>query len=161
MPTRYIILLTLSGSAWFFVAGVVGAAVPIFGDHWFQHFVCAIITSLAIGIIFRSSILHWSGWRWYLLPLLSLMLATAVYGFLLPCSWFVTSFTHGGGVDSEGFYMIPMMFVFYSMTSFLVILYPLALLTHYLLRTCMRIHQKTPNPALQLTATRDDAGGCS
>src|SRR5262249_48931650 len=90
-------------------------------------------------------ILYWSGWRWDLLPLLTLLVATAAFGFLLPCAWLVTGLFRGGGVDAEAFYKTPLAFVFYSMTFYLVILYPAALLTQHLLRRGMvGSHQGEP-----------------
>jgi hypothetical protein len=137
MRNRYVILLALAGVAWFLVAGVLGSAVPVLGSMWFQHSLCAILTAFVVGFTFKGPILRWSGWRWYLLPLLTLLVAAAVFGFLVPCAWLITELFRGGGVDSEAFYKTPLMFVFYSMTFYLVILYPLALLTQHLLRKIM------------------------
>ena len=137
MKNRYTILLTLSGVAWFLVAGVLGSAVPVLGSMWFQHSICAILTAFVVGFTFRGPIFRWSGWRWYLLPLLTLLVATAVFGFLLPCAWLITELFRGNRVDAEAFYKTPLLIVFYSMTFYLVILYPLALLTQHLLRKQM------------------------
>lgn len=134
MSKRYTIVLLVSGLAWFLVAGVLGSAIPVFGDMWAQHLACAILTALAVGLVFRGPVLRWSGWRWYALPILTLLAATSIFGLLLPFSWFVTGVFSGGGVDAEAFYKTPLALVFYGMTFCLVVLYPLALATQYLLR---------------------------
>jgi hypothetical protein len=77
--------------------------------------------------------LRWRGWRWYVLPLLTLLTGTIVFGFLVPCAWALTD-----SLDAEAFYKVPLMIVFYSMTFYLMVLYPLALLTQHLLRRGMR-----------------------
>jgi hypothetical protein len=140
MRKRYLILLLVSGAGWFLIAGVLGYAIPVFGCMWLQHLVCAILTSLVVGSTFRAPILHWSGWRWYLLPLLTLLTGTAVFGFLLTCSWHLTESLRGEvGLENDAFYKLPLAIVFYSMTSFLPVLYPVALLTQQLLRRQMRL----------------------
>jgi hypothetical protein len=140
MRKRYLILLLFSGAGWFLIAGVLGYAIPVFGDMWLQHLACAILASLVVGITFRAPILHWSGWRWYLLPLLTLLTGTAVFGFLLTGSWQLTESLRGEvGLEHDAFYKLPLAIVFYSMTSFLPVLYLLALLTQHLLRRQMRL----------------------
>ena len=133
MKMRYSLLLLLSGTGWFLVAGVFGYAIPVFGGMWFPHFVCAVVASFIVGGAFRVPILRWSGWRWCVLPLLTLLTGTTVFGFLLPCAWALTD-----SLDSEAFYKLPLAIVFYSMAFYLVVLYPLALLTQYLLRRGMQ-----------------------
>src|SRR5690348_11986250 len=103
MNRRYTILLLLSGTGWFLVAAVIGYAIPVLGSMWFRHFVCAVITSFVVGIVFRVPILRWSGWRWYVLPLLTLLTATTVFGFLMPCAWALTE-----SLDGEAFYKLPL-----------------------------------------------------
>ena len=140
MRMRYLILLLISGAGWFFVAGILGYAIPVFGSMWLQHLVCAILTSLVVGSTFRAPILRWMGWRWYLLPLLTLLTGTAVFGFLLTGSWHLTESLRGEvGLENDAFYKLPLAIVFYSMTSFLPVLYPLALLTQHLLRRQIRL----------------------
>lgn len=131
---RYAILLLISGTGWFVVAGVFGYAIPVFGRMWFRHFVCAIITAFVVGITFRVPISSWSGWRWHVLPLLTLPTGTAVFGFLLTCSWTLTE-----SLERGAFYKLPVGIVFYSMTFCLAVLYPLALLTQHLLRSRLKI----------------------
>src|ERR1035441_1978528 len=105
MRKRYLILLLFSGAGWFLIAGVLGYAIPVFGDMWLQHLACAILASLVFGITFRAPILHWSGWRWYLLPLLTLLTGTAVFGFLLTGSWQLTESLRGEvGLEHDAFY---------------------------------------------------------
>jgi hypothetical protein len=130
---RYLMLLLLSGAGWFLIAGVLGYAIPIIGGMWFRHLVCAVLTSFIVGVSFRAPILRWSGWRWYVLPLLTLLAGTTLFGFLLPCAWALTD-----SLDNEAFWKLPLAIVFYSMTFYLAALYPLALLTQHLLRTGMR-----------------------
>src|SRR5438477_10169563 len=128
MKKQYSIMLLLCGAGWFLVAGVLGYAVPILGSMWFQHLICGVLTAFVVGIAFRVPILRWSGWRWYLLPLLTLFAGTTVFGFLLACSWHLADSLRGAGrLEREAFYKIPLAFVFYSM-CFLYVLYPLALL---------------------------------
>ncbi|SPE54332.1 membrane hypothetical protein [Verrucomicrobia bacterium] len=133
MKMRYSMLLLLSGAAWFLIAGVFGYAIPVMGGMWFRYLVCAVLTSFIVGISFRVPILRWSGWRWYVLPLLTLLAGTTLFGFLLPCAWALTD-----SLDNEAFWKLPLAVVFYSMTFYLVPLYPLALLTQHLLRRGMR-----------------------
>lgn len=140
MNKRYAILLLISSACWFVVAGICGYAIPVFDGMWFQHFVCVVLTSFVVGFAYRGPMFRWSGWRWYALPLLTLVTGTTVFGILLTCGWALTE-----SLESEAFYELPLMIVFYSMTSFLVVLYPLALLTQHLLRRGM----KTGNAALR------------
>jgi hypothetical protein len=133
MRRRYPILLLVAGTGWFGVAGVCGYAIPVFGNMWFWHLLCAVLTSLSVGITFRSAILRWQDWRWYALPLLTLLTGTAVFGFLVTCVWALAD-----SLDSEAFYKLPLAIVFYSMSAFLPVLYPLALLTQHLLRRQMK-----------------------
>jgi len=140
MNKRYSILLLMSGAGWFVVAGVFGYAIPVFSDLWFQNLLCAVVTAFVVGVLFRVPILSWSGWRWYLLPLLTLLIGTAVFGFLLTCSWAEAESLRGSvGLEGEAFYKIPIGIIFYSMTACLVWLYPLALMTQHLLRRYLRI----------------------
>lgn len=133
MKYRYPILLFASGLIWFLVAAALGSAVPILGEEWFPHLICAIVTAFAVGFIFGTAIFSWSGWRWYALPLLTLFVASGLFGFLLPLSWSLTG-TSGTSVDSEAFYKMPLSFIVYAMTLYLVILYPIALLTQLMLK---------------------------
>jgi len=132
----------LSGSIWFLAAGAVGSAVPIFGEMWLPHWICAIFTAFVVGTLLNGPIHQWKGWRWYALPLLSLGIATLLYGFLLPCAWLLVAWRHGGGVDAEAFYKTPLIFAFYSMTFYLVLFYPMALLTQCLMKS---FYQKNTN----------------
>jgi hypothetical protein len=92
-----------------------------------------------VGITFQPAILSSQGWRWYVLPFLTLLTGTAVFGFLLTCSWALTD-----SLDSEAFYKLPLAIVYYSMTAFLPVLYPLALLTQHLWRRQMKIGNVEP-----------------
>jgi hypothetical protein len=130
MNKRYAMLLLISGVAWFLIAGVLGYAIPVLGSRWAQHLVCAIFTAFVVGTGFRFRILHWTGWRWYLLPVLTLLTGSTVFGLLLTCSWCLAE---PGGLEREAFYMLPLNIVFYTM-AFGWITYPLALLTQCLLR---------------------------
>ena len=126
----YLFALTLSGIGWFIVAAALGSGVPILGEMWVQHLISAIVTSLAVGYMFKKPLMTWRGLWWYMLPILTLLSATTLYGFLLPLSWSVTAAIKGSGnVDGQAFYQIPAMMVLYSMTVYIVVLYPLALLT--------------------------------
>jgi len=132
---RYQLALIVSGIGWFCVAALLGRAVPVFGEMWLQHLVSAVVTSLVVGFVFKKPVMMWRGWRWFVLPVLTLLTATTIFGVLLPLSWMLTAKLRGSGdVDGEAFYLVPALVVFYSMTAYLVILYPLALLTQNLLR---------------------------
>lgn len=132
---RYHLALIVSGIGWFLIAAILGRGVPIVGEMWLQHLICAVVTSLVIGLLFRKAVMTWRGWRRYILPLLTLLSATTLFGFLLPLSWQVTSMLQGrGNVDGQAFSQFPALLVFYSMTAYILILYPLALLTQNLLR---------------------------
>jgi hypothetical protein len=131
----YLLLLVVSGFCWFGVAAVLGPAIPIWGAMWPQHLIAAIVTSVLIGVIFRRPIFAWRGPRWYLLPVLTLATAAGLYGLLVPISWWLTDSINGkGGIDGQAFYQLPMFMIFYSLTLYLIVLYPLALLTQTLLR---------------------------
>ena len=140
MRVPYYLALAVSGVCWFGVAGVLGSAIPIFGEMWAQHLVSAIITSLAVGYIFKKLVMTWLGWRWYVLPILTVLVASALYGLLVPSSWWAADMMQRGDfrVEGEAFYFIPPVMVFYSMTVYIVILYPLALLTQTVLRNVYR-----------------------
>ena len=132
---RYNLALIVSGIGWFCVAAVLGRAVPILGEMWLQHLASALVTSLVVGFLFKKPVMTWRGRRRYLLPVLTLLSATTLFGVLLPLSWKLTAALRGsGGVDGEAFYLVPALVVFYSMTAYILILYPLALLTQNLRR---------------------------
>jgi hypothetical protein len=127
--------LILSGCLWFVIAGYVGTAVPIFGDLWLPHLIDAIITSLILGNLIRPWLPRCFGSRkWYLLPFFSILIGAALFGFLLPVSWQVMAWLkHEGGVDFQAYYQLPFGMVIYSMTVFLMIFYPLALFTNWIM----------------------------
>ena len=132
---KYIGALIISGLGWFCVAAALGGSVPILGGMWLQHLVSAVITSLVVGFVFKKPVMTWRGSRRYILPVLTLLTATTLFGVLLPLSWMVTAALKGSGhTDGEAFYLVPALLVFYSMTVYILILYPLALLTQNLLR---------------------------
>ena len=137
---RYTIRLLVSGIAWFLIAGIFGKSVPIITrELWIYHLVCALLTANVVGIALQRPIVNWTGWKWLMLPLITILLATFVFGLLLPCSWLLYSlFSGGGGVDGEAFTKLPFLFVFYSMTYFLIFLYPLAMATQYFVRAPWR-----------------------
>jgi len=136
---KYNLALIVSGICWFCIAAVLGVSVPIIGEMWLQHLLSAVVTSLLVGFLFRKPVMTWRGWRSYLLPLLTLFSATTLFGVLLPVSWQVTAALQGrGDVDGQAFYLVPASVVFYSMTAYLLLLYPLALLTQTLLRKLSR-----------------------
>lgn len=138
---RYNLALIVSGIGWFCVAAVLGRAVPILGEMWLQHLASAVVTALVVGFLFKKPVMTWRGWRRYILPVITLLSATTLFGVLLPLSWKLTATLRGsGGVDGEAFYFMPALIVFYSMTAYLLILYPLALLTQNLLRKFIGPH---------------------
>ena len=148
MNRRYSILLLILGANWFLIAVIVGYAFNVLLGLWLPYFVSAIVTAFVVGIAFRVPILRWSGWRWYLLPLLTLLTGTAVFGFLLACSLHLTELLRGeGGLECDTFYIIPFWSVYLSMTGGLPVLYPLALLTQHLLRRGTKIENAEPATA--------------
>jgi hypothetical protein len=130
----YFLALIACGVFWFLVAGVLGQGVPIFGQLWLQHLIVAIVTALVIGYLFKKPLERWQQWLWYVLPILTLLVASALFGLLVAVSWGLTEMMKSKGIDGEAFYLLPGLFVLYSMTTYLVVLYPLALLTQTLLR---------------------------
>src|SRR4030095_8768022 len=105
----YLAALLLSGICWFGVAALLGSAVPILNEMWLQHLVSALITGLTVGYIFKRPIRTWIGWRWYVLPLLTLFSGTALFGLLVPTSWWLMSIMgRTGHLDSEAFYFVPL-----------------------------------------------------
>ena len=132
---RYNLALIVSGIGWFLIAAILGGGVPIVGEMWLQPLISALVTSFVVGLLFRKPVMIWRGWRRYILPFLTLLSATTLFGFLVPVSWQITSMLQGrGNVDGQAFSQFPALLVFYSMTAYLLILYPLALLTQNLLR---------------------------
>jgi hypothetical protein len=126
---RYQLISVLSGCVWFAIAGLAGRAIPVFGGMWFPHLIDAIITGLIVSNLMRPLISRCFGARnWFALPFLSVLLGTAIFGFLLPVSWAVAALFKGEpGVDGKAFFQVPLFVIFYSMTSYLPIFYPLAL----------------------------------
>jgi len=136
---RYIFALVVSGVCWFCVAAVLGPAVPLLGEMWLQHLFSALVTALAVGFLFKKALTTWRGWRWYILPILTVLSASTIFGFSVELSWRLTEAIRGREhFGSERFYFLPAMFVLYSMTVYLLILFPLALLTQTLLRKVSR-----------------------
>lgn len=129
---RYYAVSMLSGCAWFVVAGLAGYAIPVFGEMWFPHLVDAVVTGLVTGILIKPLLLRCHGTRnWYAVPFLSVFLGMLIFGWFIPVSWQIAALINGnGGVDAQAFYQIPLMVVLYSMTAFLPIFYPLALLNN-------------------------------
>ncbi|HAL57304.1 MAG TPA: hypothetical protein DCP63_12765 [Bacteroidetes bacterium] len=139
----YTATLLVCGVVWFLIAGFAGSSLPVFGEMWIQHLLCALTTSLCVGFLLKKSIACYAGWRWYVLPLLSLFLGTSLFGLLLPSSWLITQWITGnGGVDLEAFYTIPLFMVLFSLTLYLPIFYPAALLTNSALRMTLRLKEK-------------------
>ena len=132
---KYNLALIVSGIGWFLIAAILGGGVPIVGEMWLQHLISALVTSFVVGLLFRKPVMIWRGWRRYILPFLTLLSATTLFGFLVPVSWQITSMLQGrGNVDGQAFSQFPFLLIFYSMAAYLLILYPLALLTQNLLR---------------------------
>ena len=77
---KYIFALVVSGICWFAVATVLGSGVPILGEMWLPHLVSAVITSLVVGLIFQKPLMTWQGWWRYILPFLTILSATTLFG---------------------------------------------------------------------------------
>jgi hypothetical protein len=146
MSVRYATTLFFCGTSWFIIAAVLGESVPILGKMWLQHYVAAVFTAYVLGLLLKKPLRYWEGWPWYGLPFVSLILGISLFGFLLPCSWLLTAWVtgSGGGVDADAFYTIPLTLLFYSMTYYIIMLYPLAFITQWILRGVMLSASKTP-----------------
>ncbi|MDB6023541.1 MAG: hypothetical protein JWQ04_3398 [Pedosphaera sp.] len=137
---RYQIIFFFSGCVWFLIAGITGTAVPVFGDRWFTHLIDAVITGLAVGNLTKPLLSRCFGTRnWFALPFLSVLLGTAIFGLLLPVSWAIASLVKGNGmVEGSAFYQVPLILIIYSMSIYLPIFYPLALLNNRIIYRFIR-----------------------
>ncbi len=140
---KFLVLFVFS-LLWYLVIGIVGGSVPIWGEMWLPHLLCALITSLLIGLLFYKPIIEWTSWNWYFLPILTLATSTIIFGFLLPFSGMIYGkiTANNSGVDGEAFYLTPITFLFYSFTYFIVLFYPLALITQSIMRYSFRKIEK-------------------
>ena len=125
--------LIVSGVLWTILAYVLGVTqkeftIPV---------ACGIVTSLLVGFILLHQIENSKGWRWFLLPIQSIILGTLSFTYLMQFAWWIrevlTNDIHG---DSRiyGHWMNPIVYTFYAVTVFIWITYPASLLTHYVLR---------------------------
>lgn len=137
---KYPAALLFSGLAWFVVSCVFLrelAQKPV------AHLMCAVITSFAVGYLFRSKIMRSLGWRFYLgWPLAILTSALTIYGLLVPASWFLIGRADGFGVDGEAFINMPTIFLMSGLTFFLPLLLPLTIGTNVLLRKILRSEER-------------------
>src|SRR5579884_426989 len=124
------IVSLLSGFAWFFVAGVIGYAIPIFGKFWLPHLVDALITGLFVGNVMYPLISRCFGKPgWYALPFLSIFLGAGLFGLLLPLSWEII----GRQGLEDGIILHMLLIIMIESFFFLWILYPLALLNNWII----------------------------
>ncbi|OAQ42379.1 hypothetical protein A5893_04525 [Pedobacter psychrophilus] len=126
---KYLLLSSL-GVLWYYFALIT---TELFGIRilttrlWSLGVLFAIITSVSVGITFYKAILKSKGTSWYLLPFLTIFFASLMFGSLY------TAF-----IDRPyNSWSWILAFVFYSLTYFIWLFYPLALLTQYLIRFTM------------------------
>ena len=132
-------LLIISGVLWTALAYSLGVTrheigIPVF---------CGIATSLFLGFILLDQIQKNKGWRWFLLPLQSIILGTLLFVYLLQAAWWIRETVTkdvSGYSHISGYWMNPIVYAFYAITAFIWITYPASLLTHYALRKYA--HQK-------------------
>ena len=140
---RYLALI-LTGLFWFYIASLFDGAIRsihnkdihIKGDTWLPHMFCSILTSIIIGYLFYKPICSWTKWKWFLLPILTLASSTIIFGILLDISWSVEHLikSYYADIGPEDILWTPLVFMFYSLTKFFILFYPLTLLTQYFLR---------------------------
>ena len=134
--SKYLIFV-ISGIIWYCIA--IGAATIVerkdllFGRNiWLLQLLSAVVTSTIVGATFHKSIIQFKGIKWFVLPILTLAVSTTIFGFLI---WFILhekNETYRYSI--RNFYDLSLVFLFYSLTYFIWLLYPLALLTQYLIR---------------------------
>ncbi len=144
MKKYHYIALIFVGIFWFYIASIFDGAIRsinskdlhIKGDTWLPHMLCSVFTSLIIGLLFYKPICNWTKWKWFLLPILTLASSTIIFAILLNISWKIEHLFKPYYEDIELTDIIgtPLVFLFYSLTQFFIIFYPLALLTQYLVR---------------------------
>jgi hypothetical protein len=96
----------------------------------------SVATALIVGYVQRSKLRRTQGAAWYALPLLSILIAMAAYGVLEPVAeWLLDGRTwNSDRVEVSALWEYPLGFMFYGLTLFVWLTYPLALATHFLLR---------------------------
>ncbi len=123
---KYLLLVFL-GVFWYFFAVI---ATRLFNLDflttrlWSIEVLFAIITSVSVGLIFYNSIIKSTGKNWYILPFKTIFAASLIFGSL---------FTLTREPPNNHWSWI-LAFVFYSLTYFILLFYPLALLTQYLIK---------------------------
>src|SRR4051812_38092993 len=123
---KYFIGLTIAGIGWSILASTLwvrGAFLPIL--------VSGVLTAFMAGYAVRRAIRKFAGWRWFLLPLLTVTIASVVFGSLVPCAlslWAMLGQGREGLFD--GMWSMGLVAVFYALTLYLPITYPASLATH-------------------------------
>ena len=128
---RYLGWLVLCGLGWGCLSlGLLDYVTPV------ASITASIVTAIAVGLIQRHELRRATGSTWYVLPLLSVLIAMACYGVTEPAmEWLVGGKTwNSGHVEIAAFWRYPLWFVWYGLTLFSWLTYPLALATHVLLR---------------------------
>ncbi len=136
---QYVIFIT-SGLIWYFIYQLIVFIVDrrSLSFHYQLELLIlssSIITSTIVGTLFLKPIINFKSSKWYWLPLFTLSFSTTLFGFFI---WLILYYfigrTNEHGVFTNNFLDIPITYLFYSLTYFIWLLYPLALLTQYLIR---------------------------
>ena len=128
---RYWGSLVLCGLAWGGLSlGLLDYVTPT------ATLIASVVTALIIGYVQRNGLRRAKGSTWYALPLLSVLIAMVCYGVLEPAAeWMLGGRTwNSDQVEISAFWGYPLAFVWYGLTIFIWLTYPLALATHFLLR---------------------------
>ena len=128
---RYFSWLVFCGLAWGAVSlGLLDYVTPT------ATMLASVATALVVGYAQRRELRQAKGSTWYVLPLLSVLIAMATYGVLEPAAeWLVGGKTwNSDRVEISAFWGYPLGFVWYGLTILIWLTYPLALATHFLLR---------------------------
>lgn len=131
------VIFVISGAIWYFIyqstSIIIRRPFHIHYEISLLELLSAIITSIIVGTLFFKAIIQFKGSKWYWLPIYTLSVSTIVFGFLMECIRYYYGF-NGPGWITNNFLNLPLVYLFYSLTYFIWFVYPLALLTQYLIR---------------------------
>ena|SRR5688500_5145402 len=127
---KYNIALMISGVAWAFLVAALSVGIPSA-----TYIIAGIGTALVVGWAVRRALRKSKGWAWYLLPFVSISIASVVFGaFGESVAWISEKLSHGPIVDLGKMYLTCAYFLLYALTIYLPVTYPASLATHFLLR---------------------------
>jgi hypothetical protein len=109
--------------------------------------VCGLVTSFVVWSVVSFDIQNSRGWQWFALPFFSLVVGILVFVSLIQVAWWLRDvlfevqprYSH-----INGYWLGPFVCLFYALTIYIWIIYPLSLLTHYLLRKYAIPHTAEP-----------------